>query len=98
MISIKANMIIILLQEKSIYREKLIFSEAENVWYVIMISTEANMILMIKVFRKKSKFIIITHILLIKKNKKWRLTKDSESDFKTDFENVEINYTKYRIL
>ena len=36
--------------------------------------------------------------MLVKKNKKQKLIEKAESDFKTDFENVEIDCTKCRML
>ena len=104
MISAEANMILAMNESSSIHDKiiscdkMLTSSEASSAWYVIMISAEANMMLMIKVSRKKFKFIITTHILLMKKNKKQRLTENLESDFETDFENVKINHIKHRML
>ena len=104
MISAEANMILIinkssLICDKIISHDKMLtFLKASSAWYVIMISAEANMMSVIKVSRKKFKFIIITHMLLVKKNKKQRLTKNFKSDFKTDFKNVKIDCTKYKIL
>ena len=36
--------------------------------------------------------------MLVKKNKKQKLTEKAESDFETDFKNVEIDCTKCKIL
>ena len=54
-----------------------------------MINAEANMMLMIKVFKRE---------VLAKKNKKQKLAEDSESDFKINFENVEMNHIKHKML
>ena len=51
-----------------------------------------------KIFRKKFKFIITTCIMLVKKNKKWKLIEKIKFDFEINFENVEIDYTKHKIL
>ena len=76
MISAEANMILAINEssstcDKIISCDKILTSlKASNMWYIIMISAEANMMLMIKISRKKFKFIIITCILFMKKNKK----------------------------
>ena len=36
--------------------------------------------------------------MLVKKNKKWKLIEKIKFDFEINFENVEIDYTKHKIL
>ena len=40
----------------------------------------------------------MTCTMLAKKNKKQKLTEKIKSDFETNFKNVEIDYTKYKML
>ena len=70
MISAEANMMLTMNESSLTSDEMITFSESQSAWYIIMISAEANIMLMIKISRKKFKFIIITCMLLTKKNKK----------------------------
>ena len=75
-------------------------AETSSVWYNVVISIDTNMILVTITTKSRSKSVSaqINQVFYAKHNRKQQLTEQSELDNEIDFETVQIEHFKHRVL